>query len=149
MVRSLKIFLIISGILYFFTNPGLARTKVVTNVKVIHASTGSNHVDPGLRATISELKSVFKYTSYKLLKNQRLNLDFNQKGRITIPGKRALIIEPKNMAGKRIRYQINIEKNNHSIFQTQVLLKNNNSITIGGPQFKNGVLLFHISGSIQ
>jgi hypothetical protein len=29
------------------------------------------------------------------------------------------------------------------------LLKNNSSITIGGPQFNNGVLLFNISGSMR
>jgi len=53
------------------------------------------------------------------------------------------------MEGKRIRYQISIQKNRQSIFQTQVLLKNNSSITIGGPQFNNGVLLLNISGSVH
>jgi len=141
--------LIFSGIFCFITSPVFAKTNVVTDVKVIHASTDSNHIDPSLKSSVAELKSVFKYTSYKLLKNQRLNLDFNQKGRINLPGQKALIVMPKDLAGKRIRYQINIEQSSHLIFQTQVLLKNNNSITIGGPQFNNGVLLFHISGSVR
>ena len=54
---------------------------------------------------------------------------------------------PSDMEGKRIRYEIGIQKNKQSVFQTQVLLKNNISITIGGPKFNNGVLLFNISGS--
>jgi len=134
---------------YFFSRPVPATGQILTDIKVIHASNGPVHIDPGLKKIISELESVFKYTSYRLLKDQRLNLHFNQKGRVNLPGKRALIVIPTDMDGKRIRYQINIQKNNHSIFQTRVLLRNNSSITIGGPQFNNGFLLFNISGSVQ
>ena len=151
MIRLIKIILILTGILCFcfLTSPAFAKNKVLTDVKVIHASTGPKHVDPSLNKIISELKTVFKYTSYRLLKVQRLNLGFNERGRVTLPGKRTLVVIPSNMNGKRIRYQINIQKNRRSIFQTQVLLKNNSSITIGGPQFNNGVLLFNISGSAR
>ena len=151
MVRFLKTILILAGISYFcfFSQPALAENLVLTDVKVIHASTGSKHVDPSLKKIIPKLKSVFKYTSYRLLKNQRFNLHFNQKGHVNLPGKRALVVIPTDMDGKRIRYQITIRKNNHQIFQTRVLLKNNSSITIGGPQFNNGYLLFNISGSVQ
>ena len=146
MIKLIKIILILTGISCFclFTSPAFAKNKVVTSVKVIHASTGPGHVDPSLNKIIPELKTVFKYTSYKLLKNQRFNLGFNERGRVALPGKRTLIVIPSNMNGKRIRYQISIKKNRRPVFQTQVLLKNNSSITIGGPRFKNGVLLFNI-----
>ncbi|MCD4721137.1 MAG: hypothetical protein K8S13_14955 [Desulfobacula sp.] len=149
MIRLIKILLILAGIFCFFSQPALAKNRVLTDVKVIHASTGPNYVDPSLKEIISELKSVFKYTSYRLLKDQNLDQRFNQESRVNLPGKRVLVVMPSGMEGKRIRYQINIQKNNRSIFQTRVLLKNNSSITIGGPQFKNGVLLFNISGSVQ
>ncbi|MBT7261145.1 MAG: hypothetical protein HN888_08515 [Desulfobacula sp.] len=151
MIRFFKIVLLFTGIscFCFFSQPAFAKNRVLTNVKVIQASTGPNHVDPSLNKIISELKSVFKYTSYRLLNNQRLDLGFNQVGRVVLPGKRTLIVIPSYMDGKRIHYQINIQKNRQSIFQTRVLLKNNSSITIGGPQFNNGVLLFNISGSVQ
>lgn len=149
MVRFIKTLLILTGICCLFTQPVFGKSQVLTDVKVIHASTDSHHIDPGLKGLTSELKSVFKYTSYQLLNDQKMALRFNQKGRVNLPGKRTLIVVPSDMKGKRIRYQINIWKNKHSIFQTQVLLKNNDSITIGGPQYKNGTLLFNISGSVQ
>jgi len=149
MNRFIKTILFFLSMACFFSHPALAKTKILTDVKVIHASTGSQYVDPGLKKIIPELKSVFKYTSYRLLKDQRLDQHFHQEGHVNLPGKRTLIIMPSDMAGKRIRYQINIEKNKRSVFQTQVLLKNNSSITIGGPQFNNGVLLFNISGSVE
>lgn len=153
MARFMKTIFILAGISCFclFTQPAFAKSQVLTDIKVIHASTktGANIVDPALKPIISELKSVFKYTSYKLLNEQRLNLSFNRKGMVNLPGNRTMIIMPTDMQGKRIQYQINIQKNQRPVFQTRVLLNNNSSITIGGPQFKNGVLLFNISGSAR
>lgn len=151
MIRVLKIMLLFTGIscFCFFLQPAFAKSRVLTNVKVIHASTEANHVDPGLDKIISELRSVFKYTSYRLLNNHRLNLGFNEMGQVALPGKRTLIVIPSNMDGKRISYLIKIQKNKQPIFQTRVLLKKNSSITIGGPKYNKGVLLFNISGSLQ
>jgi len=150
MVKLTKIILLLIGIacFCFFTQLSFAGPNVLTNVKVIHASTGSKNVDPALRSIIPELRSVFKYSSYKLLKNKNLNLNFNQEGRVMLPGKRTLVVMPSDMDGKRISYQIKINKNNRQVFQTRISLKNNRSITIGGPKFKDGYLLFNISGSM-
>lgn len=149
MIRFIKIISLLTGMCCLFYPPVFAKNLGLTDVQVIHASTSSLHVDPSLNKIIPELKSVFKYTSYRLVQRQQLNLDFNQQGRVDLPENRTLIVTPINMDAKRIQYQINIQKNGQSIFQTRVLLKNNKSITIGGPQFNNGVLLFNISGSVQ
>jgi hypothetical protein len=149
MGRTIKITLICLAFFCLFTHPLFAAGSVKSVVMVIQASTSSNHVDSGLNSIISELKSVFKYTSYRLLNNQRLTQQFNQQSSVNLPGNRTLLITPTDMNGKRIKYQIVIQRGNKSIFQTQVLLKNNNSITIGGPQHEDGVLLFNIMGSAQ
>ncbi len=138
------------ALIYFFLPPVWAEAQVLTDIKVIHATiVGPQQFDSRLNPILHELKSVFKYTSYKLLKEQRVNLHFNQEGRVSLPGNRTLLILPSDADGKRICYQINIQKNNHSIFQTQVMLKNNSSITIGGPELDSGALLINISGALQ
>jgi len=134
---------------FIAAQPALGQSRVMTDVKVIHASTAQNYLDPGLESIISELETVFKYTSYKILKEKRLDQTFNQKGRVNLPGKRTLIITPLGTDSSRIKYQINILKGQNTVFQTRILLRNNSSITIGGPKFKNGYLLFNISGTIQ
>lgn len=149
MIRFNKIIILFTGILFISHPPVFATDRVLTDVQVIHASTGPQHIDPSLNKIISELKSVFKYTAYRLLKDQQLSLGFNEKGLVNLPENRTLVVIPSNVDGNRIRYQINIQKNDHPVFQTQVLLKNNSSITIGGPQFNDGVLLLNISGSVQ
>ncbi len=71
--------------LCFVSVPAFGKGQVMTRVKVIHASTGQNYLDPGLRDIISELETVFKYTSYKLLKEKNLNQSFNRQGRVNLP----------------------------------------------------------------
>ena len=134
------------GLFFIYLHPAFAADNIDTNVKVIHASTGSNHVDSQLKDISNELDSVFKYTSYRLLSEKRMQLTFNEQGIVSLPGGRTLVLSPADMQKKRIRYHINILKKKKSIFKTQILLRNNNSITIGGPQYKKGVLLFHITG---
>ncbi len=147
--RKRNITVCLFGLFLMLLPPVFANDKISTTVKVIHASTASSHVDPQLKDISKELDSVFKYTSYRLLNQKQMALGFNEKGQVTLPGNRTLVVSPSDMAKKRIRYQINILKKNKSIFKTQVLLKNNNSITIGGPQYKKGVLLFNITGQAK
>ncbi len=149
MVNTIKTIVVFLGICFLFTQPAVANDQVLTHVKVIHASTSSNHIDANLKNISSELQSVFKYTSYQLLNEKSMSLRINQKGQVTLPGKRTLTVVPLNIDSKGIRYQINIRKNKKKIFQTKALIINNRSLTIGGPQFKKGVLIFNISGSVQ
>ncbi len=148
-IKSARYILAAISFIYFYLSLSFAGGQVLTDIKVIHASTGgAEQSDSSLKSIIHELKSVFKYTSYQLMKDQHFNLNFNQEGIVKLPGNRTLLILPFDTDGKRIRYQINILKNNSSIFQTQVMLKNNSSITIGGPQLDNGVLLINVSGTL-
>ncbi|MCP4022546.1 MAG: hypothetical protein GY729_11955 [Desulfobacteraceae bacterium] len=130
----------------FLTQAAMAGGNVNTGVRVIHASSGPQFIDPGLRDIVPELKSVFRYTSYRLIKQKSMNLNRNQQGKVNLPGNRTLVVTPTKIKGKRIQYSININKAGQRIFNTQVSLKNNSSITIGGPKFKKGYLLFNISG---
>ncbi len=127
--------------------PAAARKAVVADVRVIHATTGKNHMDPGLRNLGAELKSVFRYTSYGLLQNRRLHLSHNRTGTVALPDQRTLEITPVSFSGDRIKFRFRIVKSGRQMFRTEVLLKNGRSITIGGPAYRGGVLLFNIFGS--
>ncbi len=122
-------------------------STVSTDINVIHASTLSGGSDPGLEHIIHELNSVFKYTSYKLITSRRLMLNENQEGLVPLPDRKMLSVYPIHSDGPRIHYQITITKSGQTIFQTQVMLKNSSSLTIGGPQLDKGVLLINITGT--
>jgi hypothetical protein len=149
MTRQLKIAGLVVAFASLLTAHALAKNTVFTQVKVIHAATGSTHIDPGLSAIISEVRSVFRYTSYRLLSSKNMQLGVNQEGQMSLPNGRRLVVSPGQMKNNRIFYQINIFKNNRSVFQTRLDLRNNSSVTIGGPRYDNGVLLINISGQAQ
>ena len=127
----------------------VAGNRVTANLRIIHAATDTTYMDPGLRDLGHELQSVFKYTAYRLLNRKALTLAYNTVGRVNLPGGRRLEISPTGFANGRIKFKINIFKQNRAVFGTEILLRNGSSITIGGPGYENGYLLFNISGTAQ
>lgn len=122
---------------------------VVATIRVIHASDGPSYAAPGLEDLVPELRSVFRYSSYHLLKRQVMELPLNASGRVAIPGGRDLMVMPVQVQGGRIRFSIQILHQNTQEFGTDILLKNAGSVTIGGPLFKGGVLLFTLSARLR
>lgn len=147
MIRLAKIILATAVLGLLVLGTAQAESLFRTRVRVIQAGTGPAHVDPSLDDLTRELQSVFKYTSYRLIKTQNMDLKKGQEGRVMLPGNRNVLVSPSGMEGSRITYRIRIDRNGKSVFQTRVALQNDKSITIGGPKIKNGVLLLNISGS--
>lgn len=149
-IRMIRLAVIAAGVIWCCSpaQTAAAQNQVKTDVKVILASTQSRSIDPSLRRIVPELESVFKYTGYTLLQDQTLSLKFQQSGRIRLPDQRTLQLTPTGNQGGRIQYDIQILKKGASVFQTRILLKNNHSVTIGGPRSDQGVLLIHITGSM-
>ena len=143
----MRIFIFLS-VCFLFPAPSdsFAQKEISTDVKVIYASSGPKYIDPGLRHIGRELRSVFRYTSYKLIQETRMTLLPQSDGKVNLPGGRVLVATPLAIKGKRIKYRIRIMEGGNRIFQTEILLEKNRSITIGGPRHKKGYLLFNISG---
>ncbi len=147
-ITLLIILLVACSMVVAFAGPA-SSSSIVSNIRVLHASSGPEHLDPGIRDLEKELRSVFRYTSYRLLQEKRLNLDFHTKGRVPLPGNRVLEVLPIGSREERIRFRISISKEGKKVFGTQILLRNGSSITIGGPKLKDGFLLFNISGDLD
>lgn len=121
-----------------------AGQNISIDVKTILASGNKTSIDPRLKSLVRELQSVFRYSSYEFLSQKKLNLSSNKKGVVSLPEARVMNIISKGIEGDRVILEIEILKNNSKIFQTVIKLRNNSSITIGGPQYKGGNLLFNI-----
>lgn len=128
------------------TPEAAAERGAVSRVRIIHAASGPPYLDPRLRDVAGELQSVFRYTSYRLLNEQTLSLAFNTTGTVPIPGGRLLELTPVGGRQGRIEFRIAILKNTVRVFATDFRLRDGSSITIGGPGFEKGFLLFNIEG---
>jgi hypothetical protein len=123
-----------------------AGPKVKIEVKTVLASQSKNGVDGRLRTMTRELNSVFKYSSYKLLGQNRMVLGLNQTGRAKLPGNRALVITPTRILGNRVELKLAIFQKKRQQFTTVFQLLNHGSMIVGGPRHNKGHLLFNISG---
>jgi len=124
-----------------------ADSIVRIDVKTILASNKGGDIDPRLKGLARELESVFRYSSYQLLSRDRANLRMNRSERISLPGGRMMSITLKGLSGRRATLQLEIYKGKSQIFQTIIQLRNQSSVTVGGPEYRGGYLLFNIYNS--
>ncbi len=146
--KRLITFLLLLVAIGIFAGPALAGNRIRVVVDTVLASEGSKSVDPKLSSSlVEELQALFRYSSYRLLSQDRKKLDTKETGTVSLPGKRVLKITPTGITEKRVELQLVILKRDKQVFQTVVQLLNHASIIVGGPKYKDGSLLFKISAS--
>ncbi|MFC1532059.1 hypothetical protein ACFL7M_01655 [Thermodesulfobacteriota bacterium] len=141
--KQILLFLILLSIL---TSASQSRSEDIIriDVRTILASQEKGSIDPRLKDLTKELQSVFRYSSYRLLRQDRLNFNQKKSGKVSLPDNRVMNIISKGVSRNRVTLELEIYKTNSQIFQTVIHLRNNSSITIGGPKYEGGNLLFII-----
>jgi len=134
-------------IVSFFSLP-TAFAQVHVRMRVILASNAGQDIDPSLRDVHRELGSLFSFTSYRLVRDESLNLSLNQPARITgRTGKAFLEVtlagQHKNVAELRLR----VVREGTEILNTQVRLFSGRTVVVGGPRHGEGVVIYVISGN--
>jgi hypothetical protein len=144
MKRVVVLPIIFSILFVFFTS--VTYGQVQTRLRVIRASNVGSGVDPPLRDVHKELGSLFSFTSYRLLRDETLNLSPNhpvsiaaREGRIII--ETTLVGLYKGVAELRIR----VIHKGQEILNTQVRLFPGRTVLIGGPRLRKGVIIYALS----
>ncbi len=146
-VKRAAILLIAFLIVSFFSLP-TAFAQVHVRMRVILASNAGQDIDPSLQDVHRELGSLFTFTSYRLVRDESLNLSPNQPARITGRTGKAflevtLVGEHKNVAELRLR----VVREGTEILNTQVRLFSGRTVLVGGPRHGEGVVIYAIFGS--
>jgi len=138
------LFLLILIVLFFSLFLPSAYAQVQVRLRAIHASNAGSSVDPSLGDLHKELGSLFSFTSYRLMRDETLNLSFNQpvsisahEGRIILEA--TLVGLHKNMAEIKLR----VVREGTEILNTQVRLLPGRTILVGGPRhLRGGVVIY-------
>jgi hypothetical protein len=146
MKRVVALIAFFSLLFLFFTSVAFA--QVQTRLRVIRASNVGQGVDPPLKELHNELKTLFNFTSYRLLRDENLNLSLNQP--VSISAREGKIIMEitlvglhKNVAELRIR----VNREGTNILNTQVRLSPGRTVLIGGPKLSEGVIIYALSAN--
>ena len=143
--RFFSILLLVAAISMLVMPAAVPAAEINIGIKTILASNDQQYEDPQLRGIITELQSVFRFTSYRLLKQDRLALNQGQTGKVNLPDSRILSVTPTGNRGNRTPMELRINKKGRQIFKTQIELLKGGTITVGGPRYANGYLLLNIT----
>lgn len=142
--RAVSIVSLFCALGCFFT-PAAASAQIKIEITTILASQETPAtVDPGITPFVKELRSVFRYESYRSLGTDQMALELNQTGTAGLPGDRVLKVTPLKIQGDRLEMSLEIYKKNNQIFDTLVKLRNRSDIIVGGPKHQGGYLLFRL-----
>ena len=143
--RKFSMVLLLAAALMLLLPPTWAAAQVNIGIKTILASNDQQYEDPQLKGIIDELQTVFRFTAYRLLKQDHLSLRTGETGNVNLPGGRILSVTPTGNRGNRTQMALQISKQNRQIFETHIELLKRGTITVGGPRHANGYLLLNIT----
>jgi len=142
-MRRITLYLIVVFTLLFFSG-SLSLAQVQVQMRAIHASDAGSSVDTTLRDLHKELRSLFSFTSYRLMREEMLNLSMNQpvsffsrEGRIDVEV--TLVGLHKGTAEVRIR----VTREGSQVLNTQVRLSPGRTVLVGGPKHRRGGVVIY------
>jgi hypothetical protein len=146
-MRRIALSLAIVFTLLFFS-ASLSLAQIHVRMRAIHASDAGSNVDPALKDLHRELGSLFNFTSYRLMKDEMLNLSmnhpvsfFSREGKIDVVV--TLVGLRKGTADVRIR----VIRDGSQILNTQVRLYPGRTVLVGGPRHRRGgVVIYALYG---
>jgi hypothetical protein len=129
---------------------GAARTSsaadtVTVDVGAVYASNEGSSIDPALRHIRGKLRSMFNYTSYKMVDRKSRTLAVGEAGDFDLPGARSMRVSPLPSPGNKVRLSIRIEEAGKNLLTTNLGLPRGGMVLVGGPSYEAGVLILIIA----
>jgi hypothetical protein len=122
------------------------RTVTVRVNSVLAAETNEG-IDPRLQSMGPRLQALFSYTTYRLVSDQAGQTQCGQMIAFQLPGGRILHVQPRAVDGDMIVMEIVLFQGPRPLMTTDLKLKNNGILIIGGPRYEQGMLIISIGVS--
>lgn len=145
-LRAQTLFLLFLTLL-FFAIPTSTSAQIQTRLRVIEASNIGSSIDPSLKDLHDQLGSLFKYTSYRLLRDDRLSLSPNQPASIPMHEGRSIEITQVGLQPNMAELRVRIRRDGTDLLNTQVRLSPGRTVLIGGPKHREGVAILALSAN--
>lgn len=121
---------------------------VQVSIGTILASNQSDEFDANLKGMETQLK-VFKYRSYRLLKNESQTVPWRGEKVFEIPGGRSLTVTPQEFQDNRVSVKVRLTQGQKPVLDTTVKIPNKGNFILGGPPHEGGALVLSISAAAQ
>jgi hypothetical protein len=121
----------------------------VTIGSVLATDGGQPEFDSRLVAMKPQFDSLFRYSSYRLMKEDARALAWGQGASFEIPGGRYLVVTPKELRDSKITMSIMLLEGGRPLVDTSVALRNHGVLLLGGPKQQEGVLIISIGAEAE
>ncbi|MHB8381839.1 MAG: hypothetical protein ACYDC3_05810 [Candidatus Binataceae bacterium] len=129
-----------------FAQSAHPRTVMVRVNSVLAAETNEG-VDPRLQSMGPRLQALFSYSTYRLVSDQAGQTQCGKMIAFQLPGGRILHVEPRAVDGDMIVMEIVLFQGPRPLMTTDLKLKNNGVLIVGGPRYEQGMLIISIGAS--
>lgn len=121
-----------------------APNAVEVRIGAVLASNSGGEFDARLAALHRQFNSLFPYTSYRLVKEERQQVPWGGKVSLDIPGGRYVLVIPKEFKNDRVSMKVMVIEGSRPIVDTALSLRNHATFLVGGPRQHEGVLILSI-----
>ena len=143
-MKRVFVYPIVFLILVLFST-SIALGQAQTRIRVIQASNIGHNIDPSLRDVYRELGSLFSFTSYRLLRDETLDLILNQPVTISAHPGRSMEVSLIGLRRDIAKLRIRVVREERDILNTEVRLLPGRTVLIGGPRHGEGVIIYAVS----
>lgn len=123
-------------------NPGSGRVEV--RIGAVLASNSGKEFDQRLASMQRQFNTLFAYSSYRLVKEQRQLVPWGERVAFDIPGGRYVVVTPKEFKNDRVLMKVVVIEGSRPIVDTALSLRDHATFLVGGPRNHDGVIILSI-----
>jgi hypothetical protein len=119
-------------------------TMVEIRIGAVMASQTGDMFDHRLAALRRSFDSLFQYSSYRLLREERRRVKLRREAEFHLPGGRYVVIIPRDCKDGRIALHMMLLDGSRPLINTSLSIRDHGTFLVGGPSYKDGVLIIAI-----
>ncbi|OFV90182.1 MAG: hypothetical protein A3J75_00485 [Acidobacteria bacterium RBG_16_68_9] len=124
---------------------GQESSGVEVRIGAVVASNAGQAFDQRLASLRRQFNSLFPYTSYRLIKEERRTVLWGRKAGFDLPGGHYLLVIPRGCKDNRVSMKLILVEGSRPLFDTVVGLRNQGTFLVGGPRHQEGRLIIAIA----
>ncbi len=116
-------------------------------VDSVMAADTNEGTDPRLAPMGQKLRGLFGFSTYSLIGHNEGETDCGKMIAFTLPGGKILHVQPRAIDGDMIAMEIVLFDGTRPMMTTDLKLKNNGTLIVGGPRYEQGMMIISIGAS--
>jgi hypothetical protein len=135
-----------------FGAPGLphaqpAAKQVYVYIDSVMAADTNEGTDPRLSPLDKKLRGLFGFSTYSLIGHNEGQTSCGKMIAFTLPGGKILHVQPRAIDNDMIAMEIVLFDGTRPMMTTDLKLKNNGTLIVGGPRYEQGMMIISIGAS--